>query len=58
MTDDARFSLHLSVPDHVWNVLGKWYSTSGAERSNNPIRQGDFQTYADWWNDRFVSEED
>ncbi|PGH11136.1 hypothetical protein AJ80_07238 [Polytolypa hystricis UAMH7299] len=44
MADDTnRFSLHTKVPTHAWGVYGKWYSLTGAERPNQPIRQGEFR---------------
>jgi hypothetical protein len=59
MSDDTnRFSLHPEVLANVWRVFGTWYSTSGAERPNSPIRKGDFQTYEEWWNDWFADEEE
>lgn len=56
--DTSRFSLHPDVPAHAWGVFGKWYSRTGAERPNDPPRQGQFQSYAEWWNDWFASEEE
>jgi len=56
--DTERFSLNAEVPDHAWGVFGTWYSRSGAERPNSPIRQGQFQNYTDWWNDWFTPDED
>jgi hypothetical protein len=55
MTEDTNgFSLHAEVPKHVWGVFSKWYSRIGAERANQPILQGEFQGYAEWWNGWFA----
>lgn len=56
--DRNRFHLPAGVPQQAWTVFGKWYSTSGAERTNDPIRQGTFQNYRDWWDDWYGSEEE
>ncbi|PVH98638.1 hypothetical protein DM02DRAFT_41538 [Periconia macrospinosa] len=54
MADDTnRFSLHADVPNHAWGVFSKWYSRTGAERENQPILQGEFQSDTEWWNDWF-----
>lgn len=52
--DTRRFSLHPGVPAHAWRVFGRCYSRTGAERPCNPIRQGQFQSYEEWWNDWFT----
>lgn len=52
-----RFRLHEHVPNHVWNVFTKWYSRTGAERPNN-ILQGEFQDYADWYEDWYGEDEE
>lgn len=56
--DTNRFFLHPDVPVNAWRVFGKWYPTTGAERANNPILGGDFQTDEEWWNDWFAEEEE
>ncbi|KIV98463.1 uncharacterized protein PV09_09729 [Verruconis gallopava] len=56
--DPNRFFLNSEVPAHAWAVFGKWYSRSGAERENHPIRQGDFLSYTQWWNDWFGKDEE
>lgn len=58
MADMNRFFLHDEVPNHVRGVFSKWYSRTGAERANQPIRQGEFQDYAEWWNDWFSLDEE
>lgn len=57
-SDTTRFSFHSGVPAHVWGVFSKWYSPSGAERPNQPILQGEFQSYGDWYEDWFGDDED
>ncbi|OCL07945.1 hypothetical protein AOQ84DRAFT_50323 [Glonium stellatum] len=52
-----KFSLHVDVPNHVWNVFGKWYSRTGAERPNS-ILQGEFQNYAEWYEDWYGEDDE
>lgn len=53
----AKFSLPAGAPNDVWNFFQKWYSHSGEERPNNVLK-GEFQSYADWWNDWYGEDED
>jgi hypothetical protein len=52
-----KFSLHADAPAHVWNLFQKWYSRTGVERPNN-VLQGEFQSYATWWNDWYSADDD
>lgn len=45
----GRFHLPAYVPDNAWQRFGRWYSTSGVERENNPIRQGRFLSELEWY---------
>ena len=52
-----KFSLHADVPTHVWNFFQKWYSRTGVERPNS-VLQGEFLSYAAWWNDWYGDDDD
>lgn len=46
-----RFHLPADVPAQAWTLFGKWYSRSGVERENVPIRVGTFLSYEQWYQD-------
>jgi hypothetical protein len=53
-----KFKMPASVPVNVWAAFQFWYSTTGETRPNNPVLQGTFQVYLEWYDDWYGEEEE